>query len=107
MPAGVGPDVATLFYGWQPAWIEADLRAAGIPWREDSTNAAPRYVRSRIEREKNEIQLFMQQVTDRLLELDKHIQEDAALRDSIFEENNIIYLKGLINLVQITLDESI
>ena len=24
VPAGVGPDVATLFYGWQPAWIEAD-----------------------------------------------------------------------------------
>lgn len=33
------------------AWIEADLRAAGIPWREDSTNAAPRYVRSRIRHE--------------------------------------------------------
>ncbi|NOX61354.1 MAG: extracellular solute-binding protein [Chloroflexi bacterium] len=23
VPAGVGPDVATLFYGWQPAWIDA------------------------------------------------------------------------------------
>ncbi len=22
-PAGVGPDVATLFYGWQPAWVDA------------------------------------------------------------------------------------
>lgn len=44
-------------------------------------------IRSRIEREKNEIQLFLQQVTDRLLELDKHIQEDSELRDSIFEEN--------------------
>ncbi len=23
VPAGVGPDVATLFYGWQPAWVDA------------------------------------------------------------------------------------
>ncbi len=23
VPAGVGPDVVTLFYGWQPAWIDA------------------------------------------------------------------------------------
>ncbi|WP_126452169.1 sensor domain-containing diguanylate cyclase [Sulfuriflexus mobilis] len=44
-------------------------------------------IRTRIEREKNEIQLFLQQVTDRLLELDKHIQEDTALSAGIFEEN--------------------
>ena len=44
-------------------------------------------IRTRIEREKNEIQLFLQQVTDRLLELDKHIQEDNELTGSIFEEN--------------------
>jgi diguanylate cyclase len=44
-------------------------------------------IRSRIEREKNEFQLFLRQVTDRLLELDKHIREDVELRDSIFEEN--------------------
>jgi len=23
VPAGVGPDIATLFYGWQPAWVDA------------------------------------------------------------------------------------
>jgi tRNA(Ile)-lysidine synthase len=28
--------------------VEADLRAAGIPWREDSSNAEARYARSRI-----------------------------------------------------------
>lgn len=25
VPAGVGPDVATLFYGWQPAWVDAEF----------------------------------------------------------------------------------
>ncbi|MCK4708293.1 MAG: hypothetical protein KAU21_06730, partial [Gammaproteobacteria bacterium] len=44
-------------------------------------------IRTRIDREKNEIQLFLQQITDRLLELDKHIQEDTELTASIFEEN--------------------
>lgn len=33
------------------AWIEADLAAAGIAWREDSSNADPRYTRSRIRHE--------------------------------------------------------
>lgn len=33
VPAGVGPDVATLFYGWQPAWIEADYL---VPLPEDA-----------------------------------------------------------------------
>ena len=32
VPAGVGPDVATLFYGWQPAWIDADYL---VPLPED------------------------------------------------------------------------
>jgi tRNA(Ile)-lysidine synthase len=29
-------------------WIEADLRGAGIAWREDPSNADPRYARNRI-----------------------------------------------------------
>jgi tRNA(Ile)-lysidine synthetase-like protein len=33
------------------AWIEADLTRAGVPWREDSSNADPRYTRSRIRHE--------------------------------------------------------
>ncbi|MFN2203367.1 MAG: extracellular solute-binding protein [Caldilineaceae bacterium] len=32
VPAGVGPDVATLFYGWQPAWIDAGYL---VPLPED------------------------------------------------------------------------
>ncbi len=30
------------------AWIEADLTRAGIPWREDASNADPRHTRSRV-----------------------------------------------------------
>ncbi len=33
VPAGVGPDVATLFYGWQPAWIDAGFL---VPLPEDT-----------------------------------------------------------------------
>ena len=33
VPAGVGPDVATLFYGWQPAWIDAGFL---VPLPEDA-----------------------------------------------------------------------
>jgi tRNA(Ile)-lysidine synthase len=33
------------------AWIEADLERAGIAWREDPSNADPRYARSRIRHE--------------------------------------------------------
>lgn len=33
VPAGVGPDVATLFYGWQSAWIDAGYL---IPLPEDA-----------------------------------------------------------------------
>ena len=32
VPAGVGPDVATLFYGWQPAWVDAGFI---VPLPED------------------------------------------------------------------------
>jgi multiple sugar transport system substrate-binding protein len=33
VPAGVGPDVASLFYGWQPAWIDAGYL---VPLPEDA-----------------------------------------------------------------------
>ncbi len=33
VPAGVGPDVATLFYGWQSAWIDAGYL---VPLPEDA-----------------------------------------------------------------------
>ena len=45
-----GPFVRPLLFAPR-AWIEADLRAAGIPWREDSSNADPRYARVRVRRE--------------------------------------------------------
>lgn len=37
VPAGVGPDVATLFYGWQTAWLNADYL---VPLPEDAFPAA-------------------------------------------------------------------
>ncbi|MCB0132639.1 MAG: extracellular solute-binding protein, partial [Caldilineaceae bacterium] len=37
VPAGVGPDVATLFYGWQTAWIDAGFI---VPLPEDAFPAA-------------------------------------------------------------------
>ena len=33
VPAGVGPDVATLFYGWQTVWLDADYL---VPLPEDA-----------------------------------------------------------------------
>lgn len=33
VPAGVGPDVATLYYGWQPAWVDAGYL---VPLPEDA-----------------------------------------------------------------------
>jgi multiple sugar transport system substrate-binding protein len=41
VPAGVGPDVASLFYGWQPAWIDAGYL---VPLPEDVF--APERIRS-------------------------------------------------------------
>ena len=37
VPAGVGPDVATLFYGWQSAWIDAGYL---VPLPEDAFSPA-------------------------------------------------------------------
>ncbi|MDT8404813.1 diguanylate cyclase [Sulfuriflexus sp.] len=65
-------------------------------------------IRSRIEREKNEIQLFLKHVTDRLLELDKHIQEDTTLRESIFTENQIFgeAVDGQVQQIQIEVHDA-
>lgn len=37
VPAGVGPDVATLFYGWQTVWLDADYL---VPLPEDAFPAS-------------------------------------------------------------------
>jgi multiple sugar transport system substrate-binding protein len=45
VPAGVGPDVVTLFYAWQPAWVAADyivpLPAADFPADEVAAQFSP------------------------------------------------------------------
>lgn len=45
VPAGVGPDVVTLFYAWQPAWVEADyivpLPADAFPPEEVAAQFSP------------------------------------------------------------------
>ena len=37
VPAGVGPDVATLFYGWQTVWLDAEYL---VPLPEDAFPAS-------------------------------------------------------------------
>ena len=45
VPAGVGPDVVSLFYGWQPAWVDAGyivpLPADVFPPERSQRSSAP------------------------------------------------------------------
>ena len=54
-PAGVGPDVATLFYGWVPAWVDAGylipLPAEDFPADEIAAQFSPMVPQSQFEGE--------------------------------------------------------
>ena len=54
-PAGVGPDVATMFYGWVPAWVDAGylipLSAEDFPPDEIATTFSPMVPNSQFEGE--------------------------------------------------------
>jgi len=89
---------------WEKGLSENEI----IPAIEDIAELVVE-IRLRIEREKNEFQEFLRVVTDRLQDLDAHIQDDVKLHEKIFSDSSQFSddVDGQVNSIRENVDNAV